>query len=172
MYSPKATTAVARGIRGESLTIQVLIPFTYDHTQRLCEWGPVCSHRVSKRTSLLDIRFTLSPIRHLAKMSSAPVTTPQRIVIIGGGIAGISTAYYLTCSPSLPSGSSITIVEGTDIASAASGKSGGFLAKDWHGAATASLSAMSYDLHADLAKEYGGKEKWGYRVVDTLVRAP
>ncbi len=32
----------------------------------------------------------------------------------------------------------ITLVEATDVASAASGKSGGFLASDWHGQATAS----------------------------------
>ena len=31
------------------------------------------------------------------------------------------------------------------------------------------LSAMSYDLHAKLADEFGGREKWGYRTVDTLV---
>lgn len=96
------------------------------------------------------------------------LTSPQKLVIIGGGIAGVSTAFYLTRHPSLPSGSSITIIEGTDIAAAASGKSGGFLAKDWHGAATASLSAMSYDLHKELADEFAG-EKWGYRTVDTLV---
>jgi len=27
---------------------------------------------------------------------------------------------------------------------------------------------MSFDLHAKLAEEFGGKEKWGYRTVDTL----
>ena len=31
------------------------------------------------------------------------------------------------------------------------------------------LAALSFDLHAKLAKEYGGAEKWGYRTVDTLV---
>lgn len=93
---------------------------------------------------------------------------PQNIAIIGGGIAGISTAYFLANSPALPPGAKITVVEGTEIAAAASGKSGGFLAKDWHGTPTASLSAMSYDLHAELAGKYGGAEKWGYRTVDTL----
>lgn len=38
---------------------------------------------------------------------------------------------------------------------------------DWHGQATASLSALSYSLHAELAAQYGG-EKWGFRRVDTL----
>lgn len=59
-------------------------------------------------------------------------------------------------------------MEGTNIAAAASGFSGGFLAKDWHGSSTSSLSEFSFDLHASLAKEFGGKEKWGYRTVETL----
>jgi glycine/D-amino acid oxidase-like deaminating enzyme len=95
---------------------------------------------------------------------------PKNIAIIGGGIAGISTAYFLANSPSLPTGAKITVIEGTEIAAAASGKSGGFLAKDWHGTPTASLSEMSYDLHRELADKYGGGQKWGYRTVDTLVR--
>jgi glycine/D-amino acid oxidase-like deaminating enzyme len=95
---------------------------------------------------------------------------PQHIAIIGGGIAGISTASFLAHSPSLPAGAQITVIEGTEIAAAASGKSGGFLAKDWHGTPTASLSAMSFELHKELADRYGGGEKWGYRAVDTLVR--
>jgi glycine/D-amino acid oxidase-like deaminating enzyme len=90
---------------------------------------------------------------------------PSDIVIIGGGIAGVSTAYFLAQADVA---ARITIVEGTEIAAGASGKSGGFLAKDWHGTPTASLSAMSYDLHAELAEKYGGAEKWGYRTVDTL----
>jgi glycine/D-amino acid oxidase-like deaminating enzyme len=96
-------------------------------------------------------------------------TAPKNIVIVGGGIAGVSTAYYLSISSHLPKDATITLVEGTGIAAAASGYSGGFLAKDWHGTATASLAAMSYDLHKKLADEFGGGEKWGYRTVDTLV---
>lgn len=96
------------------------------------------------------------------------INPPQNIVIIGGGIAGVSTAYFLSISPSLSPNTHITLVEGTKIAAGASGYSGGFLAKDWHGSATASLAAMSYDLHGKLAKELGG-EKRGYRTVETLV---
>ncbi|WVR05142.1 hypothetical protein IAU60_002154 [Kwoniella sp. DSM 27419] len=92
---------------------------------------------------------------------------PSNICIIGGGIAGVSTAYFLATHPLRSPSTRITLVEGTKIAAAASGKSGGFLAKDWHGAATADLSAMSYELHKSLAEEFGG-EKWGYRTVDTL----
>ncbi|WWD16036.1 hypothetical protein CI109_100461 [Kwoniella shandongensis] len=93
---------------------------------------------------------------------------PSNILIVGGGIAGVSTAYYLSIHPLRSPQTRITLVEGTKIAAAASGYSGGFLAKDWHGSATASLSAMSFELHKSLAEEFGGKEKWGYRTVDTL----
>ncbi|OWT41299.1 cytoplasmic protein [Cryptococcus neoformans] len=97
-----------------------------------------------------------------------PSSSPRNIVVIGGGIAGVSTAYFLSTHPQRSPSTSITIVEGTNIAAAASGFSGGFLAKDWHGSSTSSLSEFSFDLHASLAKEFGGKEKWGYRTVETL----
>ncbi|AAW41882.1 cytoplasm protein, putative [Cryptococcus deneoformans JEC21] len=97
-----------------------------------------------------------------------PSSSPKNIVVIGGGIAGVSTAYFLSTHPQRSSSTSITIVEGTKIAAAASGFSGGFLAKDWHGTSTSSLSEFSFDLHASLAEEFGGKEKWGYRTVETL----
>jgi glycine/D-amino acid oxidase-like deaminating enzyme len=96
-------------------------------------------------------------------------SAPQNIVIIGGGIAGVSTAYYLSISPNRPANTQITLVEECKIAAGASGYSGGFLAKDWHGSATSSLAEMSYDLHAKLAKEFEGGKNWGYRAVDTLV---
>ena len=50
----------------------------------------------------------------------------------------------------------------------ASGKAGGFLAKDWHGGPTASLGELSFQLHEDLAKEHDGEKKWGYRKVTTV----
>lgn len=65
---------------------------------------------------------------------------PKNIAVVGGGIVGVCTAYFLAISPHRPPGSTITLVEGTGVASAASGNAGGFLARDWHGPATASES--------------------------------
>lgn len=99
----------------------------------------------------------------------SPAAPAKHIVIVGGGIIGTCTAYYAAMSPRFDParGDSITLVEAYHVAGAASGKAGGLLALDWHGQATASLSALSYKLHAELAAKYGG-EKWGYRTVDTL----
>lgn len=95
-------------------------------------------------------------------------TQPTRyIVIIGGGIIGSSIAYYLSRSATRAA-AKITLVEASAApAPAASGKAGGFLALDWHGAATASLAELSFKLHRQLADQDGGHEKWGFRQVET-----
>lgn len=82
-------------------------------------------------------------------------------MIIGGGIIGSTSAYFLTRHPSYnPAIHKITIIEATKIASAASGKAGGLLAL-W--AYPSSIVPLSYRLHAELAKEHNGSERWGYR---------
>ncbi|OJJ43829.1 hypothetical protein ASPZODRAFT_19131 [Penicilliopsis zonata CBS 506.65] len=87
----------------------------------------------------------------------------REIVIVGGGIIGCCSAYYLTRHPSYdPARHSITLVEATEIAGGASGKAGGLLAL-W--AYPSNIVPLSYKLHADLALEHGGKERWGYREV-------
>lgn len=73
------------------------------------------------------------------------------IVILGGGIHGISTAFYLSTKYKLP----CIIVEQTSIACAASGKAGGFLAREWGSGPTVPLHQISYDLHKSLASELG-----------------
>lgn len=84
--------------------------------------------------------------------------------LTGGGIIGCSSAYYLTRHPSYdPAHHKITILEASDIASGASGKAGGLIAK-W--AFPSSIVPLSYKLHAELAKEHGGKDRWGYREVE------
>jgi glycine/D-amino acid oxidase-like deaminating enzyme len=71
-----------------------------------------------------------------------------RICIIGGGIIGASIAFHLSeagCS-------NITIVERTNIACGASGRSGGFLAKNWRSGAEGKFSESSFLAHSELAK--------------------
>ncbi|KAF2478689.1 fad NAD binding oxidoreductase [Neohortaea acidophila] len=87
----------------------------------------------------------------------------KHIVIIGGGIIGCTSAYFLSRHPSFdPQNHTITLLEATKIAGGASGKAGGLLAL-W--AYPSSLVPLSYKLHKQLADEHGGEERWGYRAL-------
>ena len=84
-------------------------------------------------------------------------------VIIGAGIIGCSTAYYLSQSPSTTPPSSIHLIESSpELFASASGYAAGFLARDWFSSSSASLGALSFDLHKELAEQNNGVEKWGY----------
>lgn len=81
-------------------------------------------------------------------------------VILGAGIIGVSTAHYI--SKHQPP-SSIHLVEPSpELFASASGYAGGFLAKDWFSAASASLGALSFKEHRKLAEREDGVTKWGY----------
>eukprot|EP01083_Nonionella_stella_P294548 1001262_1 len=81
------------------------------------------------------------------------------IVICGGGVIGCCTAYYLSQKPNV---ASITIIERYEIAGCASGKAGGFLAKDWcDGGWVEPLARKSFALHTELGAKYG--HKYGYK---------
>ena len=84
------------------------------------------------------------------------------IVIVGAGIIGSAIAFYLTELGGIEP-SSIHIIESApELAASASGYAGGFLARDWFSAPSASLGALSFDLHAQLAAKYDGAKTWGY----------
>jgi glycine/D-amino acid oxidase-like deaminating enzyme len=68
----------------------------------------------------------------------------MKVVIVGGGVIGCSTAYFL----SLKSSCQVTLVEQCEVAAAASGKAGGFLARDWCSGPLDVLARRSFDLHA------------------------
>src|SRR6187551_2025092 len=85
----------------------------------------------------------------------------MRVIICGGGVIGASIAYFLGRR-----GIAATVIERTGVACAASGKSGGFLARDWcDGTPLQALARRSFDLHAELAERLGND--WGYRRVTT-----
>ncbi|KAK4232360.1 FAD dependent oxidoreductase [Podospora fimiseda] len=86
--------------------------------------------------------------------------TQNHTVIIGAGIIGVSTAYYLSQHQDP---STIHIVEASqELFSSASGYAGGFLAKDWFAPSLQELGALSFNEHRRLAEENGGRDKWGY----------
>src|SRR5882757_8173545 len=85
----------------------------------------------------------------------------KRIVICGGGAIGAAIAFFLARRGAVP-----IVVERHQVAGSASGKSGGFLARDWcRGSALDRLARRSFDLHAELADELGNP--WGYRRLET-----
>lgn len=97
-------------------------------------------------------------------------TAPQHIVILGSGIIGLCSAWYLLQSPDLPNGSTVTIIENCTskrIAPGASSQAGGFIAggngSGWVGDASKDLARLSWTCHIELADKLDGREKWGWR---------
>jgi glycine/D-amino acid oxidase-like deaminating enzyme len=82
-------------------------------------------------------------------------------IIVGSGIIGVSTAYYLSLSPSYNASTTpITLIEATSTPfQSASGYSGGFLAKDWFSPASMELGKLSFRLHLELARKFDGRRK-------------
>jgi len=81
----------------------------------------------------------------------------MHVVICGAGAIGACAAYFLSRR-----GIDVTVVERTEVAAAASGKAGGFLALDWcAGTPLDALARRSFALHATLQQETGAD--WSYR---------
>ena len=85
----------------------------------------------------------------------------RSIVIIGGGIIGCTTAYYITRHPRFEAGlTSVVVLEASSVAGGASGKAGGLVAK-W--AYPKELVDITFAEHEKLAKEHDGATRWGFR---------
>jgi glycine/D-amino acid oxidase-like deaminating enzyme len=85
----------------------------------------------------------------------------ERAVICGGGAIGAAIAYFMSRRGARP-----IVIERHEVAGAASGKSGGFLALDWcRGSPLDRLARRSFELHAQLSFELG--DPWGYRRLAT-----
>lgn len=66
------------------------------------------------------------PTKNLALLLTMAEASSRKVVVIGGGIVGSSTAFYLKRR-----NVDVTILEASSIAAGASGKAGGLLAYDW-----------------------------------------
>ncbi len=89
------------------------------------------------------------------------MSSRKRIVICGGGAIGAAIAYFTSRRGARP-----IVIERHEVAGAASGKSGGFLALDWcRGSPLDRLARRSFELHAELSSELG--DTWGYRRLTT-----
>src|SRR4051794_41635382 len=75
-----------------------------------------------------------------------------RVVICGGGVIGACTAWFLRRR-----GIDVVVVERADVAAAASGKAGGFLAPDWgEGSPRHARGRRSFPLHWQLPGQIPG----------------
>ncbi|EOD14498.1 hypothetical protein EMIHUDRAFT_461482 [Emiliania huxleyi CCMP1516] len=83
-------------------------------------------------------------------MSALTADDDLPIVIAGAGLHGAALAYYLTQRGEKP-----LLVDRHSVAAAASGKGGGFLARDWGSGPTEQLHTTSFALHQELAESLG-----------------
>ncbi|XP_023517497.1 putative oxidoreductase TDA3 [Cucurbita pepo subsp. pepo] len=114
----------------------------------------------SRPSTVALIRSSYSPA---ASPSSMEMET-RKVVVCGGGVIGVCTAYFLA-----KKGAAVTLVEKSAIACAASGKAGGFLALDWcDGGPLSTLARASFNLHRSLSQELDGPKSYGYRALTTL----
>ena len=85
------------------------------------------------------------------------MSSRKQIAICGGGAIGTAIAYFTSRRGARP-----IVIERHEVAGAASGKSGGFLALDWcAGSPLDALARRSFALHAELSSELGNA--WGHR---------
>ncbi|KAJ6262866.1 hypothetical protein Dda_1423 [Drechslerella dactyloides] len=104
--------------------------------------------------------------KHQKTMATDP-SHPQTadIVVLGAGIIGLSTAFHL----SRYAHARITVLDSSPaLFACASGRAGGFLAKDWFAAASAPLGELSFQLHRELADAHDGRARWGYTSTTSL----
>ena len=101
-----------------------------------------------------------SRTRAFSVLTNPPET--QSTVIIGAGIMGCATAYYLAESGNTKPDTIHLIEASPELFASASGKAAGFVASDWFGPPTASLGALSFRLHQELADEHDGPKNWAY----------
>ena len=100
-------------------------------------------------------------------LQSARSMSLRNIVVVGGGIQGISVAYHLATNSN---NTKIVVLESKAAASAASGKGGGFMARSWgDGTPTQRLHELAFDMYEEMANELGCES---YRKLPVLSVSP
>ena len=112
------------------------------------------------RTNTADPSFLSS----LASAILASDLCSLSLIVSQAGLHGSALAYYLTQRGEKP-----LVVERHSVAAAASGKGGGFLARDWGSGPTVALHKVSFALHEELANELDIKS---YRKIPVLSVSP
>ena len=87
-------------------------------------------------------------------------------VIVGGGIIGLSTAYYLaldTREDDVDGKADIVVVDpSSKLCAGASGQSEGVIGELGVKDEIAPLAKLAYDLHSQIAADHNGRDKYGY----------
>src|SRR2546423_6128919 len=72
-----------------------------------------------------SVSYWLSPASHHSLTMCSPLPTEVEVVVIGGGVMGVSTAYWLARF-----GADVLLLESRDLAFGASGRNGGLVLGD------------------------------------------
>lgn len=104
----------------------------------------------------------------LSLIPTMPATQPVHVCILGAGIMGISTAYYLLHDSNLPPNSTVTLIDNVGIAPGASSRAAGFIAASWHPHTTLPLGELSFRLFEDLDKAHQGRARWEWRLLNAV----
>lgn len=85
----------------------------------------------------------------------------SQIIILGGGILGLSTAYFLSLNPQADK--QITVIDSAScLFHGASGAATVILANNWFEEPLQTLAQYSWNLHREFATEHDERAKWDY----------
>ncbi|EMD60872.1 hypothetical protein GGP41_009820 [Bipolaris sorokiniana] len=98
----------------------------------------------------------------MAVSEQPPISDNTDTVILGCGIIGLCTAYYLTEAGKTNPQNVHIIDSSAELFHCASGLAAGFLSADWFAPSVSSLGTLSFKLHSELAQAHGGRKAWGY----------
>ncbi|EPX72190.1 FAD-dependent amino acid oxidase [Schizosaccharomyces octosporus yFS286] len=90
-----------------------------------------------------------------------------RCIIVGCGIVGICTSFYLTEHELYKQGSmEVIIIESNEVASGSSSIPSALITSQWQNENLRVLTEVSVKMHQQLNDRYDGKNNWGFRYVE------